>query len=158
MNDLFFSTGMIILVNILAWITPGPNMFAVIATSPEYGRRQGLATGLGLACGTFFWATFSVLGATILFDLFPTAVLALKLIGASYLIWLGFKSVKSSMKQNSIMNLEVMTRASDGKSIVRGFLISITNPKAALFLGSVMTALIPNAAPDWYLEPDPKLS
>ncbi|MEM8812776.1 MAG: LysE family translocator [Pseudomonadota bacterium] len=148
--DLMVSLGMIILVNFLAWITPGPNMFAVMAASLEHGRRHGMATGLGLSCGAFLWATLAVLGVAILFDLFPKAVLALKLIGAAYLIWLGLRSLKSAMQDRDGLTPAPGTARSALRSLLTGFTVSMTNPKAALFFGSVMTTFIPAVAPGWF--------
>ena len=39
----------------LALMSPGPNILAVIGTSMGVGRRQGIALALGVACGTFLW-------------------------------------------------------------------------------------------------------
>lgn len=149
--DLVVSFVNIVLVNVLAWITPGPNMFAVIAVSLQYGRRHGISTGLGLACGAFVWATFAILGVAILFQLFPRAVLTLKLAGAGYLIWLGLKSLKGGFDQSGGLDFKPTQVHRLRKSFFTGLTVSMTNPKAALFFGSVMTAFIPATAPGWYL-------
>ena len=149
--ELTTAAGGIILVNVLAWITPGPNMLAVMAASLEHGRRHGIATGFGLAGGAFVWALLSVLGVAVLFDLFPNAVLALKLLGALYLVWLGLRSLKSVVAAGEGIALPAPPERRLAQSLRSGFLVSMTNPKAALFFGSVMTACIPSAAPDWFL-------
>ena len=149
--ELVFSLGTIVLVNVLAWITPGPNMFAVMAASLTHGRQHGLATGLGLACGALLWSVFAVLGVAILFDLLPRAVVGLKLAGAAYLVWLGIKSIRSAKNQNGDISI---ARASDlalTRSFRTGLIVSMTNPKAALFFGSVMAAFIPATATAWFL-------
>lgn len=56
------SIGAIILVSILAWITTGPNILAVISASVGSGHRHGLATGIGLSCGATVWAVLAVFG------------------------------------------------------------------------------------------------
>ncbi|KQI67620.1 hypothetical protein AN189_13840 [Loktanella sp. 3ANDIMAR09] len=145
------SLGTIILVNVAAWITPGPNMLAVMTASLTLGRKHGLATGFGLACGALIWSIFAVLGVAILFDLFPRAVIALKLAGAAYLIWLGFKSINAARKQNDAMSLTEAPDRTIKQSFTSGFVVSMTNPKAALFFGSVMTAFIPTTASNWFL-------
>ena len=75
-------------VSTLAWLSPGPNMLAVASVSVSKGRRAGVATALGLALGGLVWATLTIMGAATAFELFPNAVLAFRLMGASYLIWL----------------------------------------------------------------------
>ncbi|MBJ3764591.1 LysE family transporter [Maribius pontilimi] len=149
--DIALSLGTIIIVNIAAWLTPGANMLAVITASLTLGRAHGLATGFGLACGAIIWATFAALGVAVLFELFPKAMIALKLAGAAYLVWLGLKALRAARKNDDTM---IVARAHDRalkESFKSGIIISITNPKAALFFGSVMTAFIPATAPDWFL-------
>lgn len=149
--DFAVSLGTIILVNVAAWITPGPNMLAVLTASLTLGRSHGFATGFGLACGALIWSICAVLGVAILFDLFPRAVIALKLVGAGYLVWLGVKSIIAAGKHNEGIGLSEVHYRALRQSFKSGFIISMTNPKAALFFGSVMTAFIPAAASNWFL-------
>ena len=149
--DLIVSLSAIILVILIGWITPGPNMFAVMAASLQHGRRHGLATGFGLALATLVWATLAVFGVAVMFDLFPRAVLALKLAGAAYLIWLGIKSVEEAITPSKDAGVAKNRSKSIHHSAFNGFLVSMGNPKAALFFGSVMTAFIPASGSDWYL-------
>ena len=149
--DSISALGAIVLVNVIAWLTPGPNMIAVASASLEHGRKHGIATGLGLACAAFVWAVFAVLGVAVLFDLFPSAVLFLKLAGAFYLIWLGVKSLKTGLAKANDVALSVRQMRSIASSFRSGFVISMTNPKAALFFGSIMTTFIPEEAPISFL-------
>ncbi|MBR9851932.1 MAG: LysE family transporter [Rhodobacteraceae bacterium] len=149
--ELALSLGTIILVNVAAWLTLGPNMLAVITASLTLGRSHGFATGLGLACGALIWSICAVLGVAILFDLFPRAVIALKLAGAAYLVWLGLKSIRSARKPIDTLGLPKSDGKGTRRSLKSGFIVSMTNPKAALFFGSVMTAFIPSSAPNWFL-------
>ncbi len=149
--DSITALGAIVLVNVIAWLTPGPNMIAVASASLEHGRKHGIATGLGLACAAFVWAVFAVLGVAVLFELFPTAVLFLKLAGAVYLIWLGVKNLKTGLAKENDVALSVRQIRSIASSFRSGFIISMTNPKAALFFGSIMTTFIPEAAPISFL-------
>ena len=149
--DIILSLGTIVLVMILGWITPGPNMFAVMAASLEHGRKHGIATGIGLSLGAFVWAGLAVLGVSILFELFPKAITILKLLGAAYLVWLGLKSIKSAKSHSAGAELSLPDPLPLKKSLYSGVAVSLTNPKAALFFGSVMTAFIPPTAANWYL-------
>lgn len=146
--DHFNTLGVILIVNLLGWITPGPNMLAVMSTSLSHGRAQGLKLALGLSIGATLWAGLAVAGAATLFDLFPRAMLMLKLIGAGYLIWLGCKSLADASRPDvSELGAEPAPRSGMG----RGLIVSLTNPKAALFWGSVMTTAVPADAPGWFL-------
>lgn len=125
-------------------------MVAVMNASINYGRRSGVFTGFGLAMGATIWAILAVLGVTILFDLFPKAVFLLRVAGAAYLIWLGVKILRSefSTKTNtSKINLP----KTDVSAFLAGLMVSLTNPKAALFFGSVLTAFVPSTASNTFL-------
>ena len=94
-HDIAVSLATIALVNVLSWLTPGPNMLAVISASVSNGRRAGLMTGLGLNAGGLVWACMAVMGVTSLFELFPQFILWFKLAGAAYLLWLGFRAIQA---------------------------------------------------------------
>ncbi len=143
----------IALVNIMGWLSPGPNMFAVMSASLSQGRRHGVLTGLGISLASFIWAILAVLGVIALFDLFPQVVLGLRLMGAGYLLWLGFKAFRSVFTMpNGDMSL-YHSDNSGFKAFRSGFIICATNPKAALFFGSVLTAFVPaNASNELLIE------
>ncbi len=140
----------IILVNVLAWLTPGPNMLAVMSAAMAHGRRAGLMTGFGLAAAATIWAALAMLGVAVLFDLFPDVILGLKLVGAGYLIWLGFRSLRSACRPVDSDTVPEPA-ATDRRAFITGFIVSISNPKAALFFGSVLTAFVPAGASDTFL-------
>ena len=122
-------------------------MLAVISASVSNGRRSGITVGLGLAVGGALWATLAVTGVNALFDLFPNMVLSLRLAGAAYLVWLSIKRLRSSA-----LPLSLYTSDLQGWSAFRtGFIVTATNPKAALFFGSILTAFVPLDAPAWLL-------
>lgn len=140
--------GVILIVNLLGWITPGPNMLAVMSASLSHGRAQGLKLALGLSIGATLWAGLAVAGAATMFDLFPRAMLMLKLVGAGYLIWLGCKSLAAAARRQEVV---VAAEPAPGRGLRQGLIVSLTNPKAALFWGSVMTTAVPAGAPGWFL-------
>ena len=149
--DLATATGAIIAVNLLAWMTPGPNMIAVMSSSLQHGRRHGFVTGYGLATGAFIWALLAMFGVALLFDLFPAIVTTLRFLGAAYLAWLGLKSLKLALVNMTQIELVQVPRRTERQSFRTGLIVSLTNPKAALFFGSIMTAFVPASAPLWFL-------
>lgn len=149
--DFIITLGALAAVNVMGWLSPGPNMLAVVSASISKGRRTGYATALGLSLGGMLWAVAVVIGAVTLFELFPKAVFALRMLGASYLIWLGVKFLRSA-KENQITPLEIsQVNYSDWGAFRTGFFVVITNPKAAVFFSSVFAAFIPENAPIWLL-------
>ena len=159
-SDTLVSVAAIVAVNFAAWITPGPNMIAVISAAVSAGRRAGLASGMGLALGAVIWAGLALAGVTVLFEIFPNVALALRLLGAAYLFWLGLKALRAAVADDCTALHPTGALAGRGVLTERGVLkgafltglsVSLTNPKAALFFGSILTAFVPLAATDAYL-------
>lgn len=149
MHDLFITLGGIAFVNVLGWLTPGPNMLAVMSASVSKGRRAGVATGAGLALGGLIWATLTILGAATLFELFPTAVMVFRLMGASYLVWLGYKYLRSARRGDGAGLAMTKVDHNNWHAFKTGFFVNMTNPKAMLFFSSVFVVFIPASAPLW---------
>ena len=149
--ELLITLGGLAAVSVLAWLSPGPNTLAIISASISKGRSAGYATAFGSSIGGMVWATLTVMGAATVFELFPNAVFSLRLIGAAYLIWLGFKSLRAARTGQGDA-LKITAVDYNGWAAFRtGFLVIMTNPKAMIYFGSIFTAFIPVGAPVWLL-------
>jgi threonine/homoserine/homoserine lactone efflux protein len=102
---------------------------------------------LGVTFGAALWATCAVLGVHVVFVAFPGLRLALQVAGGVYLLYVAIRLWRSS-------GAALVGRASSVPSWAafrRGFLTNITNPKVALFFGSVFATSFP-AAPSPILQ------
>ena len=133
----------ITLINLAAWITPGPNSVAVVSASMTGGRINGLLTGLGISAANLLWAALAIFGVDTLFSLFPNLILTLRLLGASYLLWLGFNALYKAYTNKTKLLSVKQTHSNNYRAFLNGFLVCTTNPKAALFYGSILTAFVP---------------
>ncbi|ABA81617.1 LysE family transporter [Rhodobacter sphaeroides] len=133
----------IVVINFLAWLSPGPNMVLVISTSVQHGRVHGFAVAAGLAGASLLWASLAMLGVAVLFRHAPSLVTALKLVGVAYLSWLGIKLLRSAFRDASAADLQWRPPSPSGASFLTGFLVSMTNPNAAFFFGSILSAFVP---------------
>lgn len=130
--------------------SPGPNVLAILGTSMSAGRKSGVALALGVSCGSFVWAVLTVLGLSALLAAYASALLMIKIFGGIYLLWLAYKSFKSASTAHDIEARELAggERSPSGYG-VRGFIIQMTNPKAALsWIAIISLGLAPNA-PFW---------
>ena len=149
LHDLVITLAGIGFVYVLGWLSPGPNMLAVASVSISKGRRAGVATAFGLALGGLVWATLTIMGAATVFELFPSWVLVFRLMGATYLGWLGFKYLRNAwLGQGAVMQI-TQVDYSNWIAFRTGFIVHMTNPKAMLFFSSVYAAFIPASAPLW---------
>src|SRR4029434_6295605 len=110
----------------LAQMSPGPNILAVIGTSMGIGRREGIALALGVACGTFLWVSLTVIGFTAVIATYASVMVALKILRGLYLLWLGYKALRSAA---SARDLRTTVVSLDGKwrsYFLRGFAVEVT--------------------------------
>jgi threonine/homoserine/homoserine lactone efflux protein len=118
---------------LLAIASPGPNILAVIGTSMEVNRASGVALALGVASGSFTWALLTVFGLSAILATYASALFLIKIFGGAYLLWLAYKSFKSAASHHDIEAAELVGgRRSPFGYFKRGYLIQMTNPKAAL--------------------------
>ena len=68
----------LVTINMLAWLTPGPNMLVIISAAIQ-SRRDGYFTALGVGFGGVIWGLLAVSGVAIVFELFPKAALVLQM-------------------------------------------------------------------------------
>ena len=138
LSSLFLALG----IFSLGFISIGPNILAVIGTSMERGRRQGAALACGVGIGSGLWATMTVAGLSALITAYAGAMLALKLIGAAYLMWLAWKAFRSAVTPGGSL---VATTAQGDNLFWRGLSVQMSNPKAALhWIAIVAIGLGPN--------------
>lgn len=135
---------------LLGIMSPGPNVLAVIGTAMSVSRRSGISLALGVAGGSFCWAAITVVGLSALMAAYASALTVIKIVGGLYLLWLGFKSLRSAAAAQDIR----ATTLSDLKGrisayFIRGFLIQMTNPKAALTWIAIISLGLRDDAPYW---------
>jgi homoserine/homoserine lactone efflux protein len=123
---------------VLIAIIPGPTVTVIVANSLKHGTRAGLLNvagtqlGLALMMGTLVVGLASVIAALgWLFDW-------LRYAGAVYLIWLGWKLMRSP---EAISDPRI-TQAPQGGFLLQGFLVLMANPKALLFFGAFIPQFV----------------
>ena len=125
-------------IALLATATPGPAALVVSINSLSFGFKKSLITILGNVTGLFIMSTFSVLGLSAVVLHSTMAFTVIKIFGAAYLVYLGFK-----LWVNGVGNIEVgSTKTAKCSSLnlyTQGVLVALTNPKAVIFT----TALFP---------------
>ncbi|MFH1804125.1 MAG: LysE family translocator [Pseudomonadota bacterium] len=135
---------------LLAITSPGPNILAVIGTSMGVGRSSGMALAVGVATGSFTWALLTVFGLSAILATYASALLMIKIFGGIYLLWLAYKSFKSAA---SSYNIEAKELAGGRRTpfgyLRRGYIIQMTNPKAALAWIAIISLGLKEDAPLW---------
>jgi amino acid exporter len=135
---------------LLAIASPGPNVLAVIGTSMGVGRSSGIALALGVAAGSLAWGILTAGGLSALIASYASALVAIKIAGGFYLLWLAYKAFRSAASSHEI---EATTLAGSihnpRQYFTRGLTIQMTNPKAALAWIAIMSLGLQANAPIW---------
>lgn len=140
-----------IIGTILIVLLPGPNSIYVMSVASRYGIRTGYAAACGVFTGDFILIICTVLGAASLLKAFPILFIVLKLSGACYLAYLGFKLLQSAfqtwsrpMQHAEMADLPQLDKVHPYRTALS---ISLLNPKAILFFLSFFVQFVePNYA------------
>ncbi len=124
----------------VAHITPGPNNLNAAAMGLDRGYRRTIPFILGVYLGLSILLLLTGLLKMAVSDFFYRNILAFKIAGSAYLLWLAFS----------------MVRKKDGKqqpapraSIVKGLTLQFVNPKA-LFFSMTLYSLFVTGSYHWY--------
>ncbi|MGF0237311.1 LysE family translocator [Rhodococcus sp. IEGM1300] len=129
------------LVGAIAIASPGPATLMAINNSLAYGQRSAVWSSLGNASGLFCLSAAAMLGLGALLASSEWLFNAVKILGAGYLFYLGFKQLfkKGPMLADGIQGDLQNSRPTRFKLYKSAFLTAVTNPKATMFF----TALFP---------------
>jgi len=119
-------------------ISPGPGLFAVLAISTRYGPIPAIWLSLGHTIGDIIYVALAMLTLNVLSDVISNSMLYVKILGASYLIYIGYQQWRSkgvSFEQSSQKNSTL-------KLLMAGFVVGVTNPKTIIFYLSFLPIFI----------------
>ena len=129
------------LLHAAALLSPGANVLLVSQLAASDRGQSAVFAALGVTLGAVAWATFAVLGVNVVFQVFPGLRLALQVAGGLYLMYVASRLWRSRGPETN-GSLPAISRPA---AFRLGLLTNITNPKSALFFGSVFAASFPVA-------------
>ncbi len=133
-------------ISFVAMISPGPDFLIVLRNALGLGRKHGIATALGIGSGLSIHMAYCIMGIGLIISQSIMLFSAIKYIGAAYLLWLGYKSIKSkgwAIEAKSAQNKQ----KSVGKAFAEGFITNAFNPKATMFFLALFTQVIAPETP-----------
>ncbi len=132
-----------------ALVLPGPDFVAVVRSSMTRGRRAGLLTTLGVSAGLGLYASLSLLGLSAILIEFQWLAVAVRVLGAAYLIYLGLRLL---LARPAPLGVEAVPDArARGNPLAFGFLVTLTNPKAVVLFTSVFATAVTETTPTWLM-------
>jgi threonine/homoserine/homoserine lactone efflux protein len=120
-------------VSLLLAVTPGPDMAVVTKNALAHGRRGVLLTTSGIALALVLWVTATAVGLSALLRNSGEVLLALKLVGACYLAYLGLRALIESRSRPGDLLAGTPPAAASHAVFRQGFLSAISNPKLGVF-------------------------
>jgi homoserine/homoserine lactone efflux protein len=125
-------------------LIPGPNVALIVSTSIAYGRRHGLVTVAGTSSAMVLQLTLVVAGLTTVLAMSANLFAWLRWAGVFYLCYLAFRAWFAPIADSNAMP---RTAKSLVATYLRGFLVSLTNPKTLLFFGAFLPQFASPTAP-----------
>jgi len=132
-----------LLACILFAAIPGPSVSLVIANSLAGGTRAGLFTILGAQISMLSMVFVVAVGLNAVMTFVAGAFEFIKLAGAAYLIWIGWKMLRST----GGLQFKAGDRLPIGRYLWQGGVVSWSNPKTLLFLSAFLPQFLDMSRP-----------
>jgi threonine/homoserine/homoserine lactone efflux protein len=129
------------IAHLLAVMSPGPDTAIIFQQSFAKGRNSGILTALGIGFGIFLHCLLAISGISILLYSTEEARFVIKILGASYLIYVGFQSLLPQDSSEPKARTTIFTHP-----FLIGLITNILNIKAFLFTVSLFSFI--NLQPD----------
>jgi threonine/homoserine/homoserine lactone efflux protein len=109
----------------------------VISRGVALGGRAAVATVVGNAAGAYSQVVVVALGLGALIERSAALFTAVKLVGAAYIVFLGVQAFRHRRKLAGVLDAATAPR-STRRILWEGFVVGVTNPKAAVFMAAVL--------------------
>lgn len=122
-----------LLASLVLVLTPGPDMAFVLAQTISGGARRGWAATMGVFTGAAVHILAAAAGVAALVAANPALFTALRVIGALYLLWLGFHAIRAALRGQGGLGDGGAPTTSLAAAWRQGFVTNLLNPKVGLF-------------------------
>ncbi|GAA0856555.1 MULTISPECIES: LysE family translocator [Clostridium] len=126
---------------IVLTLAPGPDILYVMTQSITQDKKAGIFTAMRLCSGIFIHTMAAALGISGIIYSSTKVFNIIKILGASYLIYLAFKELTS--KEESFLS-EKQENLIYSKLYKKGITMNLLNPKVALFFLALLPQFVDN--------------
>jgi RhtB (resistance to homoserine/threonine) family protein len=137
------------LFNLLAVMAPGPDFAIVVHNTLAYSRKQGLFTALGVSSSVLIHTTYCSLGVALIIAHSPLLFNVIKLIGGSYLIYMGITALRAHTATDIGHHQHGNKHITNGQAFRQGLITNLVNPKCMLFFLAIFTLVIRDTTFQW---------
>ncbi len=133
-------------ISFIVIATPGPDTALTVRNTLFGGRTGGVLTALGIASGQLVWAVATSLGAVAILVAAKPVLLAVRYLGAAYLIYLGAIALRTAFTARASAREDKAVRASHRLAprvaFRQGIISYLGNPKMAVFFASLLPQFV----------------
>jgi cysteine/O-acetylserine efflux protein len=119
---------------LISTFTPGPSNISSASVALVHGYKKTLIYQAGLASGVFLLMLISGLFSTILLNIFPALEPIMRYVGAGYILYLAYGTLKTSY---SFTDDRVKPLG-----FINGFLLQILNPKLFVYAFTLFSTFL----------------
>ena len=119
--------------------SPGPAVIAVVGRALTMGWRRNIGFIAGIVCGDLSVLLLVLFGMGAIADHFAEIVIVVKVLGGSYLMWLGVKTLAA---RSGDVDMKSNSRESGFRALLGGYALTMGNPKAIMFYIAIVPLII----------------
>jgi len=127
------------LLHWLALITPGANVMLISQIAASGHRRSACHAAIGISVVAVAWALLAILGVNALFVAHSQLRMLVQIAGGGYLCYVALRLWRAGVPAGDAQSAQITPWI----SFRLGVITNITNPKTALFFGSVFATALP---------------
>lgn len=136
-----FEAASLFLVMLTLALIPSSSVALVVTRSVTHGVPNGIAVSLGIVLGDLIFIFLAILGLSMVAETMGWLFLAIKYIGAIYLIWLGYTMLTSKIK-TTITVKNINQKGSLAASFLAGLFLTLGDIKAIFFYVSLLPTFV----------------
>lgn len=135
--DFYTALSFLLIISLMV-MSPGPNGALILKTVPLLGKKHGYVNVAGIFTAFYLHGTLSIFGLSAILVSSAKLFLAVKIVGALYLAYLGMKAFMSALHPpKPVSNAENNKNSSKNvklhSSFAEGLLTNLLNPKVSIF-------------------------
>lgn len=136
-----------LVIAFIAMASPGPDFAICLRHSLKHGKYAGIMSAIGISLGILLHATYTLLGFGLIIAQSVVVFTIFKVIGAFYLIYIGFKALRTPKDETQHESQKQESQASLKSSFYAGFITNALNPKVTLTFLSLFTLVVSPSTP-----------
>jgi len=134
-----------VLIAVVLILAPGPSVLFVLTRSLTLGRSAGLATVVGNTAGEYLQVIAVAFGLGALVQDSIAVFTVIKLVGATYLAYLGVQTFRHRRTLAAPLHEPVQPRVLR-RILADAFLVGVFNPKTIVFLVAILPQFVDRSA------------